>query len=244
MRKEFLELLEKISDVLLMIALTVWIISFIRAFSFALLIKGSITIVLIIFLTTFVHELGHWLVLCFSGIKIKKIVIGTGPIIFKKRTLEISLFLLIAGIDFDFDRKYHSLKFSRKILIFISGSLINIFLGIFLIIPALKNPQVYNEITETFSSINSLPFNWFIILGEKIISGGLLDFFVFCGLFSILVGSINLLLVPGLDGWWLLSLFFHIPEKENEIISQNSISIINLISRILIIILIISQVII
>ncbi|MGI5893463.1 MAG: RIP metalloprotease RseP [Candidatus Merdivicinus sp.] len=107
---------------------------------------GSILLTLVIFLAIiFIHELGHFLVAKWSGVRVNEFALGMGPAIISRqwgetlysiRAFPIGGFCSMEGEDNGSDdpRAFCNIVVWKRILVVIAGALMNLLLGFVLIV--------------------------------------------------------------------------------------------------------------
>lgn len=192
------------------------------------------TIISIIALTIviMIHELGHYIASKHYGVKVKEFGIGLpfSPKLFtlfhhKETAFTVRALLFGGFISFENDNYAESISPFKRIVISISGPIINVlfgYLGIVSvlvykgvsILSAFKVPfiTVYRVAYETASFIPDIAEKSEQVVGpigmvsmsNNAIQEGIIYYILFYSLISIAIGIFNLLPFPPLDGWNIL----------------------------------------
>lgn len=209
---------------------------------------GSLLWILILLGISWIHELGHSLILASNKIPITKLVLGSGPVICRFFNLiEIKPILISAGVDFEINEKFCNLKKKEKIIFFTAGATFNLLTGLLFMSPVLSDfkqftEDIFSYFPSNFYLIKNKFFLSFVRIPLQLLDNSPYLFWGFIGCLFILAGLVNLLPIDGLDGGWVFSKLSYSSLKNLKTLEERSslaVDIITKLSKILIVILLI-----
>lgn len=142
----------------------------------------SIVLAILIFgLIIFIHELGHFAVAKFCGVKVNEFALGMGPRLlkFKKgetiyslRAFPIGGFCAMEGEDSDSpdDRAFCKKAVWKRILIVVAGAFMNILLGFVLVVVMHSMEEKLTTTQVSWFEENALSHSTGLEIGDEIIS--------------------------------------------------------------------------